>query len=113
MAAEGKLNKMVFDMEVRMEHRYVIYLLHEEEMAPTDIHWHSLNVDRDQTVDESAVKRWVVHFNSGNNNSGSHPLVQIFTSASCRLLLVAGKNTQLMVVAVLKKSILKLRISSI
>ena len=37
-------------------------------MAPIDIHWCSLNVSRDQTVEVSPVRWWVVHFRSGNNN---------------------------------------------
>jgi len=47
-------------------------------MVPTDVHHHLLNVDGDQTVDVSTVRRWVVHFSSGD--SGSSSLVQILTS---------------------------------
>lgn len=47
---------------------------------------------------------WVVHFNSGN--SGSPLLVQIVVSMACRLLFIAGKNAQLMVVAISKNSVL-------
>jgi len=44
-----------------------------------------LNVYGDQTVDVSTVRWWVVHFSSGDSESGSALLVQVFTSAACRL----------------------------
>ena len=74
-----------------------------EKMALTDTHQHLLNVYRDQTLDVSTVRRWVVHFSSGDSNSGSPPLVQIFISAVCRLLFIAGKNAYLMVKTVEKQ----------
>jgi len=74
-----------------------------EKMALTDTHQHLLNVYRDQTLDVSTVRRWVVHFSSGDSNSGSPPLVQIFISAACRLLFIAGKNAYLMVKTVEKQ----------
>ena len=43
----------------------------QKKMAPIDIHQHSLNVYGDQTVDVSTVRQWVVHFSSGNSNSGA------------------------------------------
>jgi len=43
-------------------------------------------------------------FSSGN--SGSPLLVQLVTREACRLLVIAGKNTQLMMVTILKKSVL-------
>ena len=39
------------DMEVHMKQRYRIEFLHVEEMAPTDIHLHLLNVSGDHRVD--------------------------------------------------------------
>ena len=63
-----------------------------------------LNVYGEQTVDENTVGLWVVCFSSGN--SGSPLLVQIVTREACRLLFIAGKNTQLMMVTILKKSVL-------
>jgi len=63
-----------------------------------------LSTDGDQAVDVSTVWQWVVRFSSGD--SGSHPLVQIFTSMGCRLLFVAGEIAQLLVVSMLKKSAL-------
>ena len=33
----------------------------------------------------SSVRQWAAHFSSSDNNSGSPPLVQIVTSAACRL----------------------------
>ena len=53
---------------------------------------------RDDTGDMSTVKWWVVGFSSGDRISGSPLLVLIFKSAACRLMFIAGKNTQLMVV---------------
>ena len=80
------------DVEVRMKQKCVTEFLHVERMAPTGIHWHSLNIDGDQAVDVSTVRWWVVRFSSGGNKSGSTPLVQIFMSMTCRLLFVAGEN---------------------
>ena len=72
MAAEGQSEKMGPGMEEHMEQRYVTEFLHTKKMAPIDIHRHLLNVDRDQAVDVSTVRWWVVHFRSVN--SGSLPL---------------------------------------
>ena len=45
-----------------------------------------------------------MHFSSGDSNdSGAPLLVQIFTNTVCRLLFIAGKNAELMVLTVLKK----------
>ena len=55
----------------------------------------------------STVKQWVVHFSSGDSDSGSPPLMQIDKRAACRLLFTAGENAELMVtVTVLKHSAL-------
>ena len=59
-------------------------------MAPTDIHWHLLNIDGDQAVDVSAVRWRVARFSSGD--SGSSLLVQVFMSMACRSFFTAGKN---------------------
>jgi len=40
----------------------------------------------------TTVRQWVVHFSSGNSDSGSALLVQIFISVACRLLFIAGEN---------------------
>jgi len=48
MAAEGQSDKRVSDMEMHMKQRCVIEFLPEEKMAPTDIHWHLLNIYGDQ-----------------------------------------------------------------
>ena len=48
------------------------------------------------------MRWWVVSF-SRDNNSRSCPLVQIFTSAACRLLFITSKNTELMVVTMWAK----------
>ena len=52
----------------------------------------------------STVKQWIVCFSSGDSNSGSPPLVQIIMTVECRRFFTAGKNTQLMVVIMLKNS---------
>jgi len=46
----------------------------------------------DQTVDVSAVMRRVVHFSSGDSNSGLPPLMKVFMSAAFRHLFITGKN---------------------
>ena len=53
-------------MDVHMEQRCGTVFLHAEKMAPTDIYRCLLNVCEDQTVDVSTVRRWLVHFSSGN-----------------------------------------------
>jgi len=53
-------------------------LLNVEKVAPIDIHWHLPNISRDQTVDVSSVRWWVVHFSIDDGNSGSPLLVQFF-----------------------------------
>ena len=55
---------------------------------------------------EHRVVVWVVHFSSGNSDSGLPPLLQIFMSMACRLLFITGKNVQLMVVTVLRNGVL-------
>ena len=76
----------------------------QKKMTPIGIHWHVLNVYENQTV--STVRQWVVCFFSGNSDSGSPPLVQIFMGTACRLLFIIGENAQLMVLTVLKNSVL-------
>ena len=49
-----------------------------------------LNIYRALAVDVGMVMGWVVCFSSGD--SGSPPLVQILTSAACRLLFITGKT---------------------
>jgi len=53
------------------------------------------------------VMWWLVHFSSGDSNSGSPPLVQISESVASSLLFISGKNAKLMVVSVLKNSVLE------
>ena len=85
MAAERQSDRMASDMEVCMQQRCVAHC------GKNGIHWHLLNIDRDQSVDVSTVRQWVVCFSSGDN-SGSSPLVQICTSTAYRLLFITGKN---------------------
>ena len=56
MAAEGQSDRMGSDMEVRMKQRHVIEFLHDEEVAPTDIHQCLLSVHGVQQVDVSMVR---------------------------------------------------------
>ena len=100
---------MVSDMEVCVKQRGIIEFFYAEKMAPTDIHWLLLNFSGDQTAGLSTVRWWVVHFSSGD--SGSSPLVQFTLSTACRLLFIADKNAELMVVT-LKKCVLLLIICS-
>ena len=44
MAAEGQSDKMASDIEVSVKQRCVTEFLHAAIMAPTDIHWHLLNI---------------------------------------------------------------------
>ena len=62
MAAEGQSDRMVSDMGVHLKQRCRIEFLHVEEIAPTGICQHLLNVVGDQTMDVSTVRRWVVFF---------------------------------------------------
>ena len=100
MAAEGQSDKMASDMEVHMKQRCATDFLHAEKMAYKDIHQCLLNVYRDPTVNMSTVRQWVVHFSIGDHDTGSLLMVQIFTTVTCRLLLIAGENAQLVVVTI-------------
>ena len=73
MAAEEQSDKMSSDMEVHMKQTFVTEFLHTDKMAPTDIHRHLLNSYRDQTVDVSTVRWWVVHFSSGDSDVKDKP----------------------------------------
>ena len=64
----------------------------QKKMAPTDIHQHLLNIFGDQTVDVSTVKSCVIHFSSGDSDSGSFLLVLSVTSAACMLVFISGEN---------------------
>ena len=63
-----------------------------KKMAPTDIYQCLLSASGAQTADMSTVRQRVVHFSSGNSNSGSPSPVQIITCRACRLLFTVGKN---------------------
>ena len=64
IAAEKQSEKMASDMEESMKKRDATEFLHAPQIAPTDILWHLLNIYRDQTVDMSTVRLWVVNFSS-------------------------------------------------
>ena len=70
MAAEDQSDQMVSNMEVQMKQRHVIEFLHEEEIAPPDIHHCFLDIYGDQTAD---VRWWVLSFSSGDNNMKNKP----------------------------------------
>ena len=112
MAAAGQSDRIVSNMEGCVKERYVIELLHAKQQkqkqkpAPTDIHWHLLNIYEDQSMDVSTLRWWVVCFSSGSSYSRSPLLVQIFTSAACKFLFTADKNEELMVVTMLKNGVL-------
>ena len=92
MAAEEQSDRMAFDMEVSVKQLCVTEFFYVEKMAPTDIHWCLLNVYGDQTMDVSTVMQRVGYFSNGDSDSRSPLLVQIFTSAACRLFSIAGEN---------------------
>ena len=48
------------------------------------------------------MRQWVVCFGSGNSNTGSLPLVQIFMGAACSILFITGENAWLMVAGIFK-----------
>jgi len=48
MAAEGQCDRIASHMEAQMKQRYGIESLHMEKIAPVDIYWCLLNVDRAQ-----------------------------------------------------------------
>ena len=110
MAAEGQSDKTVSVMEMHMKQRCVAEFLYVEKMAPTDVHHHLLDVSGNQSVDVSTVRLRMVPFSSGDSDNGACPVVQMFTSASCRLLFITEENTQVMVVTMLRNSVLYLRI---
>ena len=78
----------------------------QEKFPAIDSHRHLLNISGHRTVNVSTVRWWVVPFSSGNSNSVSLSMVQIFVSVICRILFIAGKNALLMVVIMLEKSIM-------
>ncbi len=103
MSAEGQSDRRTSDMEVHMKQRCVTEFRHEEKMALIDIHWHLLHVYGDQTVDVRRVRWWVVYFSSDHTEVNDKPL---FSVVSLRLLFIAGKNAELMVVITLNHSVL-------
>jgi len=99
MAAEGQSDRIVTDMEVCMEQRCRIEFLQAEKMAPIGIHQCLVNVYRDQTVDVSHVRRWLVCFSSGDSESS--PLLQV-PEHGMQLLFIIAENAYLMLVTILK-----------
>ena len=63
----GQSDKITSDMEMHMKLRCRTEFLNVEKMAPTDIHQCLLNVQGDQTVDVSSMRRWLVHSSSGDS----------------------------------------------
>jgi len=85
-----------------MKHKRGTEFLHVEKGAPNGIHQHLLNVNRDQTVGVSS-EGWVILFS--NYDSGAPLLVQLLMSEAYRLLFMAAKNAQLMLVTMLENSV--------
>jgi len=50
-----------------------------------------MNIYGDHAVDVITVRQWVVCFSSGNSNSGSLLLMQVVTSMTRRLLVIASE----------------------
>ena len=57
-------------------------------------------------MEVSTVRQLVVCFSSGNNNSESPSLLQIFISMVLRFLFIVDENAYLMVVTMLKNNVL-------
>ena len=110
MAAEGQSDELVSHMEVSMKQSCDVEFIHAENMAPTDIHQHLLNVYGDQIVDVNTVRWWAVHFSLDQR---SPPVFQTSTSMACRFLFIAGGCALLMVATLLKLNALERRICSI
>jgi len=88
MAAEGQFDEMTSDMEACMKQRCVAEFIHVEKLHPLTF------IDacyRDQIVNVSTLKWWLMCFSSGNSNTGSFLLVHIFMCTAGRLLFIAGK----------------------
>lgn len=64
----------------------------QKTMHPINNDSYLLNVCAALTVDMSTVRWGLVRFSSNHSSSVSPPLVQLFTSKACRLLLIASKN---------------------
>jgi len=79
----------------------VCEFLHAENIAFSDIHWCLLNVYGDQTVDVSTASWWLVHFSSGDSDTGLPLLVQTLTSIACRQ--IPGRYAKLMAATMLRK----------
>ena len=75
-----------------------------KKVTAIDVHQCLLNVYGDHIVDVSTVRQWVVRFSSGD--TGPPPLVQIFMSVACRLLVITRDSAQLMVVPMFQNSAL-------
>ena len=95
---------MASDMGVHVTQWSVTEFLHGEELAPTDIRQHLLNVDGDQAVNVSTVRWGMGCFSSGKSESPL--LVQILMSKACKLECITDENAELMVMTVMKNIIL-------
>jgi len=98
MAAE-KSDIMASDMEVRMKQRGGTEFPHAEEMAPTAIHQHLWRPNSGCEHSEGLVILF------SNYDSGAPLLVQLLMSEAYRLLFIAAKNAQLMLVTMLENSV--------
>ena len=92
MAAEGNADRRVSDLEMQTNQRHVTEPLHVEKMAPTVSLTLAECLWRPPISGCELMRWWVVHFSSGDSDSRSPPLVQIFMSIACRLLFIAGEN---------------------
>ena len=89
MAAEGQSDRMASDMEVQMKQRGGI------EIPPcrkNGTHGHSLMFAECWWRPTSRCEQWVVHFSSGDSDSGSSLLERTFISVAYRFLFIAGEN---------------------
>ena len=96
MAEEGQSDTTVSDVEEHMKQRYATKLLHVKKVVPTGIHQCLQIICGDQTVNASTVRLWVVCLRSDDSANGSPLSVRIFMSIACRLLIIGGKNAELL-----------------
>ena len=67
--SRGEYDKMVTDMEVRVNQSYATEFLREIKIAPIHIHQCLLNVHDDQIVNVSTMRQLVVCFSSGGSKT--------------------------------------------
>jgi len=73
MAAEEQSDRKVSHLETCIKQRCATEFLCAENIPPTDIYQHLLNIYGDQTVDVSTVRQWVECFSRDDSNAKDKP----------------------------------------